>query len=138
MTHNSDQNSDHDSDHDRVATTTVRLDEAMPISAYTLHVADGPTVGRADFIDARDMGGERIFFHTEVDDEFAGRGLAGLLVREALADSVRKGLTIVALCPLFSGHMKKHGDQFALDGGRFRPATDADVALVRKMIRGES
>lgn len=35
------------------------------------------------------------YFHTEVDQEFGGRGLAGLLVREALTDSIRKNITVV-------------------------------------------
>lgn len=110
---------------------TVRLDVNRPISAYTVHLADGTLAGRADFIDAPEAEGERIFFHTEVDEEFSGRGLGGLLVREALADSTLKNLIAVPVCPLFAAHLDKHGAEFKEDGGRFRKPTSADIALVK-------
>src|ERR1700755_3331245 len=47
---------------------------------FTITV-DGQTVGVADFAD-RD--GRRVFPHTEVDSAFQGRGLATILVGEAL------------------------------------------------------
>ncbi|WP_193043596.1 GNAT family N-acetyltransferase [Mycolicibacterium baixiangningiae] len=112
------------------ARVTVNLDEAQPISAYTVSLADGSRVGRAEFIDPSN--GERIFFHTEVDKEYSGRGLAGLLLREALTDSIRNNLTIVPLCPLFATHLKKHGTAFLADGGRFRRPTKADITLVTR------
>lgn len=114
------------------AAVTVRLDDIRAISAYTVTVAEGESVGRADFIDSPEVDSERIFFHTEVDQEFAGRGLARLLVREALADSIRKNLTVVPVCPLFATHLKKHGGEFLAKGGRFRRPTRADLALVRR------
>lgn len=114
------------------APVTIRLDERRAISAYTVHLADGTLAGRADFVDPPDADGERIFFHTEVDQEFSGRGLAGLLVREALADSVRRNLTVVPVCPLFAAHLESHGAQFVADGGRFRRPTPADIALVKR------
>lgn len=120
------------------ASVTVRLDEARPVGTYTVHETGGPPVGRADFLDAPGGGGERIFFHTEVDRAFAGRGLAGLLVREALADSVRRGLTVVPVCPLFANHLEKHGDEFVAGGGTFRRATDADIALVKRSLRSDA
>src|SRR5690554_3435443 len=42
---------------------------------------------------------QRIFHHTEVFDAFGGRGLAGILTREALQSSVRAGYRIVPVCP---------------------------------------
>ena len=102
------------------APVTIRLDESRPISAYTVHLADGTLAGRADFIDAPEADGERIFFHTEVEEAFSGRGLGGLLVREALADSVRENLTVVRVCPLFAAHLRDHGAQFLAEGGRSR------------------
>ncbi len=111
-----------------------RLEEARPIGAYTVSLAGGPTAGRVDFVDVPDDG-VRIIFHTEVDAEFSGRGLAGLLVREALADTVRADLMVVPVCPLFARHLDQHGDEFIASGGRFRRPTQADVDLVRRMIR---
>lgn len=119
--------------HDRTgAAVTVGIDESRPVSAFTVSFTDGPPAGRADFVDPPPVDGERIFFHTEVDRKFGGRGLAGLLIREALADSIRRGLTVVPVCPLFAGHLDKHGDEFVADGGRFRRPTEADLALVRR------
>jgi predicted GNAT family acetyltransferase len=120
------------------APVTFRLDEARPISAYTVSLADGSTVGRVDFLDAPGEDGERIVFHTEVDAEFAGRGLAGLLVRETLAASIRDGLMVVPVCPLFARHLEQHGDEFVADGGRFRRPTHADIDLVRRTVRSDA
>lgn len=117
------------------ARVTVSLDEAQPISAYTVSLANGSRVGRAEFVDSPQVDGERIFFHTEVGAEVRGRGLAGLLLREALTDSIRKNLTIVPVCPLFAAHLKKHGSEFLADGGRFRRPTSADIALVTRVTR---
>jgi predicted GNAT family acetyltransferase len=50
----------------------------------------------------------RVFFHTEVDEAFGGRGLATILVREALDDARSRGLTIVGVCPLVAAFLKKH------------------------------
>src|SRR3546814_10443814 len=94
------------------APVTVDFDEGRPIGRYTVRLADGTLAGRADFIDAREADGERIFFHTEIAPELSGRGLAGLLVREALADSIRRSITVVPVCPLFVAHLKEHGDQY--------------------------
>lgn len=117
------------------APVTIRLVESRPIGTYTLHLADGTPAGRADFVDSPESTNERIFFHTEVDQQFSGRGLAGLLVRESLADSIRENLTVVPVCPLFASHLEAFGEQFVADGGRFRPPTSADIALVKRALR---
>lgn len=117
------------------APATIRLDESRPIGAYTVHLADGTLAGRADFVGVPEAAGERIFFHTEVEQEFSGRGLGGLLVREALADSIRKNLTVVPVCPLFASHLEEHGARFLADGGRSRQPTRADIALVTRAMR---
>lgn len=124
--------------HDKTgAPVTVRLDADRPISAYTVSLADGAPVGRADFLDSPQVGGERIFFHTEVDQAASGRGLAGLLIREALADSIRTGVTVVPVCPLFANHLTRHGEEFVADGGTFRQPTRADIALVTRATQGD-
>ncbi|EON33177.1 putative acetyltransferase [Gordonia terrae C-6] len=50
----------------------------------------------------------RVFFHTEVDPDFGGRGLATILVTEALDDARARDLTIVGVCPLVAAYLKKH------------------------------
>ncbi|GAB3474389.1 GNAT family N-acetyltransferase [Nocardiopsis coralliicola] len=116
------------------APVSIALDETRAISAYTVHVDAGALAGRADFVDPPGSGGERVFFHTEVDPEFGGRGLAGLLVREALADSVRRNITVVPVCPLFAKHLKEHGEEYTAGGGQFRRPRPADLELVKQTV----
>ncbi len=52
--------------------------------------------------------GQRVFYHTEVDDAFGGRGLATVLIAEALAATRADGLRIVAVCPTVAAYVKKH------------------------------
>jgi predicted GNAT family acetyltransferase len=119
------------------APVTVRVDETRPIGIYTANLADGSPVGRVEFVDSPEVDGERIFFHTEVDKAFTGRGIAGILVREVLADSIRRGVTVVPVCPLLARHLREHGAAFVADGGRFRQPTPADIALVTRATQGD-
>lgn len=66
---------------------------------------DGQEVGFAEYAD-RD--GQRIFPHTEVAAAFEGRGLATILVGEALKATRDAGLRIVAVCPLVAAFVRKH------------------------------
>lgn len=52
----------------------------------------------------------RDFSHTEIDEAFAGQGLAGKLVREALTQTKREGLAIEATCPVVKRFLKTHPD----------------------------
>ena len=54
----------------------------------------------------------RDFLHTEVDDAYGGRGLAGDLVSFALADVREAGLRIVAHCPYVARWLEKHPGQY--------------------------
>ena len=120
------------------APVSIALDRNRAISAYTVSVDEGILAGRADFVDPPQASDERVFFHTEVASEFGGRGLAGLLVREALADSIRRNLTVVPVCPLFAGHLQKHGDEYKAQGGRFRRPRPTDLALVKETAQNAS
>ncbi len=72
---------------------------------------DGSTVGLTAYRDrATDDAGQRVFFHTEVDDAYGGRGLGTILVREALDDTISRGLRIVGVCPLVAAFLKKNPD----------------------------
>ena len=74
---------------------------------YTIAV-DGKKVGKAEFLD-RD--GRRVFTHTEVDENYEGRGLATILIGEALAQTRDAGMPIVAQCPMVANYVSKH-DEF--------------------------
>lgn len=66
---------------------------------------DGKAVGLAVFAD---RGNQRLFLHTEVAEEFGGRGLATILVTEALTETKAEGMRIVAVCPLVAAYLDKH------------------------------
>ncbi|WP_422743655.1 GNAT family N-acetyltransferase [Mycobacterium sp. WMMD1722] len=86
------------------APTTVRAEA----DRFTIAV-EGGTVGFAAF---NDDGGQRVFTHTEVESEFEGRGLATILVAEALAQTRDAGLRIVPACALVADYVEKH-DEYA-------------------------
>ena len=48
------------------------------------------------------------FTHTEVDDAFEGQGVASTLVREALDDVRRQGLSVRPLCPFVRAYLQRH------------------------------
>ncbi|BBX28156.1 GNAT family N-acetyltransferase [Mycolicibacterium alvei] len=84
---------------------------------------DGVHAGIAAYINSGD---QRIFHHTEIDEEFGGRGLAGELVAEALTDTRESGKRIVPVCSFVARYVQKHHDfDDALD-----PATPEVQALV--------
>lgn len=82
------------------APTTVNSES----DRFTIAV-EGQVVGFTEFAD-RD--GQRIFIHTEVADEFEGRGLATILITEALQATRDAGLRIVAVCPMIGAFVEKH------------------------------
>lgn len=63
---------------------------------------------RAGIVAYRDHGDQRVFYHTEVDDAYAGQGLASQLVREALTESQGQGKRIVPVCPYVAAFLKKN------------------------------
>ncbi len=71
---------------------------------YTIAV-DGETAGLAA---VAERGNQRVFFHTEVDERFGGRGLANILVQQALEATRADGKRVVATCPMVAAFIKKH------------------------------
>lgn len=71
---------------------------------FTISV-EGQPAGFTQFVQ-RD--GQRVFFHTEVNDQFEGRGLATILVGEALAATKQPGIRIVPVCKLVAAYCAKH------------------------------
>jgi predicted GNAT family acetyltransferase len=82
------------------AEATVRAEDGK----YTIAV-EGETVGLAA---VADRGQQRVFYHTEVDVRFEGRGLATILVRQALEATRADGKRVVATCPMVAAFIKKH------------------------------
>jgi predicted GNAT family acetyltransferase len=82
------------------AETTVRAEDGK----YTIAV-EGETVGLAAVADRNQ---QRVFYHAEVDDRFEGRGLATILVQQALEATRADGKRVVATCPMVAAFIKKH------------------------------
>ena len=66
---------------------------------------DGHKVGFTEYVDRN---GQRVFPHTEVLDEFGGRGLGTIVIGEALQATRDADLRIVAVCPMVAAFVKKH------------------------------
>lgn len=66
---------------------------------------DGQVAGFAQFTD---RGDRRVFPHTEIDPEFGGRGLGGIVVRAALEATREDGLKVVPLCPFVAKYIDEH------------------------------
>jgi uncharacterized protein len=101
------------------AQTEVRTEDGK----YTIAV-EGKTVGFAAFAD---RGDERVFYHTEVDPEFGGRGLATILIEEALNATRADGKRIVPVCSMVAGVIEKHPE--------FAGTTDPVTAEVQRWLQ---
>jgi hypothetical protein len=82
------------------AETTVTAEEGR----YAIAV-EGKTVGFAEFAD---RGNQRVFYHTEIDPAYGGRGLATILVEEALNAARAAGKRVVPVCSMVVTVLKKH------------------------------
>ncbi|MGB2920394.1 MAG: GNAT family N-acetyltransferase [Mycobacterium sp.] len=86
---------------------------------------DGQKAGFTEYID---HGNQRIFPHTEIDDEFGGRGLGTILVREALEATRDAGLRIVPVCSMVADFIDKHAE--------FGDHADPVTSDVKKLLAG--
>jgi predicted GNAT family acetyltransferase len=74
----------------------------------------GKVIGRA-WYKAYDGDGpaERIFYHTVVNEDYAGQGLAGRLAKVALDQTLAAGLRIVPVCPFIKSYITRHPEYAA-------------------------
>ena len=54
------------------------------------------------------------FTHTEIDEDYGGRGLGGVLIRAALDTARQRGLAVIPLCPFVRGWLARHPDHVDL------------------------
>ncbi|OBH27293.1 acetyltransferase [Mycobacterium sp. E342] len=101
------------------AEATVSLEDGR----YTIAV-EGKQVGLADFAD---RGDQRVFYHTEIDPAYGGRGLATILVEEALNEARDEGKRIVPVCSMIGTVLKKHPE--------FDDITDAVTPDVQRWLQ---
>jgi uncharacterized protein len=85
--------------------TVTNVTDGKP-KGYEISV-EGVQAGLAAYVDTAT---QRIFYHTETGDDFAGQGLGSKLVSAALADTRASGRRIVALCPFVAAYVDKHDD----------------------------
>lgn len=72
-------------------------------------LADGEVAGFA----AYRLDGQQITFtHTEVGDEYGGKGVGSALASGALDDVRARGLTAVPQCSFIAGYIGKHLDDY--------------------------
>jgi predicted GNAT family acetyltransferase len=64
---------------------------------------------------------QRIFYHTVINEEYGGQGLAGQLATAALDETVGAGLGIVPVCPFIKKFLTKH-PEYADSTVRVAPA----------------
>lgn len=120
--------------------SAVFIDSAdgAPVGSYSIRLTpESSPAGRADFLHPESDEAVRVFFHTEVDPEFSGRGLATQLIRTALGDAIEENIVVVPVCPLFAAYLRKHSEAFLAEGGKFRVPRRADLALVGQAVRTE-
>jgi predicted GNAT family acetyltransferase len=84
----------------------TEVHDAPDRSRYEVTV-DGALAGFAEYTD---RGTVRVFTHTEVFDEFEGKGVGAVLARGALDDVRAAGRTIVPRCPFIRAWVDRHPD----------------------------
>ena len=52
--------------------------------------------------------------HTEIDEEFEGRGLGSRLISFALDDARDRGLAVLPFCPFVNDYIRRHRQYVAL------------------------
>jgi uncharacterized protein len=90
-------------------TIDVRVDEEPDRGEFVLRV-DGVEAGHVSVRrrKGRDTPGAIVLIHTEVDEAYGGRGLAGRLV-QAVFDAARaEGVAVVPRCPYAQRWLRTH------------------------------
>ncbi|MDN5859057.1 MAG: N-acetyltransferase [Pseudonocardia sp.] len=82
----------------------VAVADAPERSRYEITV-DGAVAGFAQY---RLRPDHITVLHTEIDDGYGGRGLAGRLVRAVLDDARARGLRVVAVCEFAKAWIDRH------------------------------
>lgn len=87
------------------------------MTADELVIADNPTAQRYEarldgrvvgFSEYRQVRGRMVFFHTEVDEAFEGKGIGSRLVQGTLDDIRARALKIAVKCPFIAAYLKRH------------------------------
>jgi predicted GNAT family acetyltransferase len=110
---------------------TITVRHAPASHCYEL-LDSGTAIGKAEYVPASGPADrERIFYHTEVADAYAGQGLASVLAKHALDDTIAAGLTIIPVCPYIKSWIRRH-PEYQQHAAPIRPGHLAAVDHVYK------
>jgi uncharacterized protein len=84
----------------------VEIKDHPEAHRYEVTVDEEP----AGFADYQRSRGRITFTHSEMDDAFAGRGLAGLLARKSLDDARAAHESVLPMCPFYRSWIQRHTD----------------------------
>lgn len=73
---------------------------------FEIHVGDA----LAGFTEYRPRGDRYAFVHTEIGDEFGGRGLASRLIKDTLDEMRTRGIAVLPYCPFVKRYIQRHAD----------------------------
>src|SRR4051812_14467683 len=91
-----------------MATENLHVDVRQQADEHRFEaLVDGEHAGYAVYVDRP---GVRVFTHTEVDDAFEGKGVAGRLARFALDETRTEGLAVEPQCPYIRSWIDRHPD----------------------------
>jgi uncharacterized protein len=87
-----------------MSSTQVTVTDNAGEKRYEIHLG-GELAGFAQY---RLHPGLIELVHTEIDEEFEGRGVASQLISFALQDARKRGLAVLPVCPFVNDYMQRH------------------------------
>lgn len=89
------------------AAYTVEREDAPPYGRYVIHLSPNAD---AEMVFRWSADRTMAITHTEVPPEFGGQGIAGYLVRAAVADARAQGFRITPLCSYVAAQFRRNPD----------------------------
>lgn len=97
-------------------TTPSERFEVRPLGGESRYVLldhelepDGREIGEEAYVDVEADGiTQRVLFHTAVSPDYAGQGLASVLVKAVIEDIVARGYRLVPVCPYVAKWLPRH------------------------------
>ena len=110
------------------AAAEVSVRDVPERNRYEIWVGDelaGFTVYRTE---SRPSAPTRSFTHTEISDAFGGRGLASILIKDALDEMRNRGIAVLPVCPFVRRYISRHADYLDLVPAQDRARFDLPAA----------